>query len=48
VAHLRGVVARPEDVEAAEAVAASVPGVGEIADDLEVRVPFSSTAGRDR
>jgi osmotically-inducible protein OsmY len=47
VAHLRGVVAGPEDVDAAEAVAARVPGVAEIADDLEVRVPFSREAGRD-
>ena len=34
VAHLRGVVAGPEDAEAAEAVAARVPGVVEVADDL--------------
>jgi osmotically-inducible protein OsmY len=47
VAHLRGVVAGPEDVDAAEAVAARVPGVAEIADDLEVRVPFSREEGRD-
>jgi osmotically-inducible protein OsmY len=36
VAHLRGVVAGPEDAEAAEEVAARVPGVGEVADDLVV------------
>jgi len=48
VAHLRGVVAGPEDVDAAEAVAARVPGVAEIADDLEIRVPFSSQALAER
>jgi osmotically-inducible protein OsmY len=37
VAHLRGVVDGPEDAEAAEAVAARVPGVVEVADDLEFR-----------
>ena len=36
VAHLRGVVAGPEDAEAAEAVAARVPGVAEVADDLVI------------
>ena len=38
VVHLRGVVAGPEDVEAAEAVAARVPGVVEVADELELRL----------
>jgi osmotically-inducible protein OsmY len=39
VAHLRGVVAGPEDAEAAESVAARVPGVVEVADDLQFRSP---------
>jgi osmotically-inducible protein OsmY len=37
VAHLRGVVAGPEDAEAAEAVAARVPGLAEVADDLVIQ-----------
>jgi osmotically-inducible protein OsmY len=41
VAHLRGAVANPEDVDAAEAVAARVPGIGEVADDLALRMQFS-------
>jgi osmotically-inducible protein OsmY len=41
VAHLRGVVLRPEDAEAAEAVAARVPGLAEVADDLVIE--FSRT-----
>jgi hypothetical protein len=36
VAHLRGVVAGLEDVEAAEAVASRIPGVAEVADDLVI------------
>jgi osmotically-inducible protein OsmY len=36
VAHLRGAIAGPEDAEAAEAVAARVPGVAEVADDLVI------------
>jgi osmotically-inducible protein OsmY len=43
VAHLRGVVAGPEDVDAAEAVAARVPGIGQVADDLDLRSPISSS-----
>lgn len=51
VAHLRGMVAGPEDAEAAEAVAARVPGLAEVADDLgiESSAPGDShSTGEDR
>ncbi len=38
VAHLRGTVAGPEDGENAEAVAAAVPGVVDVADETELEV----------
>jgi osmotically-inducible protein OsmY len=41
VAHLRGVVVGPEDVDAAEAVAIRVPGIGQVADDLDLGRPIS-------
>jgi hypothetical protein len=45
VVHLRGVVAGPEDAEAAEAVAARVPSVVEVADHLELHQPAPSGEG---
>jgi osmotically-inducible protein OsmY len=51
VAHLSGVVAGPEDAEAAEAVAARVPGLAEIADDLVIQSSTprgSRSTGQDR
>lgn len=48
VAHLSGVVADPEEVNAAEVVAARVPGVGEIADDLDVRTPLPRQDSSDQ
>jgi osmotically-inducible protein OsmY len=36
VAHLSGRISGPEDAENAESVAASVPGVREVVDELEV------------
>jgi hypothetical protein len=37
-------VAGPEDAEAAEAVAARVPGLAEVADDLVIEISASSHA----
>jgi osmotically-inducible protein OsmY len=45
VAHLSGVVAGPEDAEAAEAVAARVPGLAEVADDLVIASSAPPDAG---
>jgi osmotically-inducible protein OsmY len=45
VAHLRGVVVGPEDAEAAEAVAARVPGLAEVADDLEIQTTAHRNPG---
>jgi osmotically-inducible protein OsmY len=47
VAHLRGVVAGLEDAEVAEAVTARVPGVIEVADELELRSPGPPREGAD-
>ena len=44
VTHLRGAVAGPEDAEAEEAVAARVPGLAEVADDLVIEISMSSHA----
>jgi osmotically-inducible protein OsmY len=43
VAHLRGLVAGPEDAEAAEEVAARVPGVVEVREELEVAADESGS-----
>ena len=45
VAHQSGVVAGPEDAHAAEAVAARVPGLAEVAEDLVIAVSAPYDAG---
>jgi osmotically-inducible protein OsmY len=47
VVYLRGVVAGPEDAEAAEAVAARVPGVVGVVDELELDLPAPRGEGPD-